>query len=116
MAELMEEKKGYYRIAHALPVGFCGSTRKLYNVHSEPCTHAVIEIEEYYMDEPNPNTEDEWKGLAKGLTCWDILQWYTHDILSMDCVSLNGIHPYRNDTKTCLQYDGNLSFHNSKQS
>jgi hypothetical protein len=90
------------------PVGLCLSTQRGYNVFSDCCCHFVYAIEDYDINYPNPRGAYYCKGHSLGLTCWDILQFFTSDIGDMSGVSLNGIHP--NVTKDgYLIYDREVS-------
>jgi len=80
-------------ISYASAVRFCGSVNRRYNVYSDVCCHAVTFIEDYPVDQPNPITREPSKGCAFGLTCWEVLEWFSHDITDMSLVQLNGVHP-----------------------
>ncbi len=99
-----------YNVSKQCPVRFCGSTRRLYNVHYDVCTWAVMGIDDYDINEPNPLEGQGWKGLSLGLTCWDVLKYCTYDICDMNVVPLNGVYPYTitNDGSLCYDnYDDN---------
>jgi len=92
-------KGKYNNISHALAVRFCGSVNRRYNVYSDVCCWNVMSIEDYPADQPNPITREPGKGDSFGLTCWEVLQWFTHD-MDMETVRLNGVHPETDDDHT----------------
>ena len=53
-----------------------------------------MSIEDYPADQPNPITLDESKGYSFGLTCWQVLQWFSYHIADMSLVTLNDVHPH----------------------
>jgi hypothetical protein len=84
----------YYKVSRQTGCRFYGSTKKLYNVYWDVCCHAVYAIDDYDIDQPNPDPHGpkSSKGRSLGLTCWDILQYFTYDIVHMNLVLLNGVH------------------------
>ncbi len=97
-----------YKIKPSKPIAFYGSTKRFYNVFSDPCCWTVMLIEDYAEDQPNPRNYEPSKGESFGLTCWDVMNLWC-DIDHMELVSLNGIHPgYVGDSET-LTYEREFS-------
>jgi hypothetical protein len=98
----------FSNISRAVPVSFYGSVHRRYNVWSDVCCWAVLSIEDYPVDMPNPITREPCKGEAFGLTCWQVLAMCSGDIGNMSVVTLNGVHPSISDDEDeslCYQPD-----------
>jgi hypothetical protein len=97
-------------ISHVAAISFCGSVHRRYNVWSDVCCWAVLAIEDYPADMPNPITRAPSKGESFGMTCWEVLEWMSQDITDMSLVALNDKHPIINaDGRLCyLPSEGSL--------